>query len=56
MQCSKSTVAVEMRVTSHPPHRAVCVAFPRTVPTLRIYGQLYAAVCEPAAVTRLCGA
>src|SRR5262249_9457655 len=39
-----------------PPHRSVLAAFPHTVPTLGNPRQRYAAVCEPASLTHLCGA
>jgi hypothetical protein len=47
-------VAVGTRVTSRPPHRSVRAGFPAYGSHLGYQRQRYA-VCEPTAVTRLCG-
>src|SRR6266436_4978148 len=48
-------VAVEMRVTSHPPHRSVRAAFPHSGFRFLYRRDLSAAACEPATATRLRG-
>jgi hypothetical protein len=49
-------VAVGTRVTSRPPAQIRTCSFPAYGSHLGYPRQLYAAVCEPASLTRLCGA